>query len=276
MTPPAAVPVPHSRGRERAAAVIGVCMWSLGLVGMGVALVRLDGGGSLVVDWSHPGAWLARTPPDVALAAIARLGGLVAVAWVVASSAVYLSLRLAGLRTARLDWLSIGPVRRLVEAVLAGSLALTGVVPALARPDTTTTSHPTTVTPHPTTTVTPHPTTTVTRAVDPAYVPVPAGARSTPPREDREPAGPTTGRDDPMAEPPGPVVVMVRPGDHLWGLAEHRLRQIWDRQPHPAEVAHYWVATLEANLGRLRSGHPDLVYPGEEIVLPAPPLNPGS
>jgi hypothetical protein len=270
MTPPPATPMPHPPVARRAAAAVSACMWLLGLVGMGTALLHLDGSGSLVVDWSHPGTWLARTPPDVALAALARLGGIVAVSWVVASSLLYLGVRLAGVRGSRVGWLSIGPVRRLVETVLAGSFVLAGIVPALARPDATT------GTLHPTTTVTLHPTTTGVRAVHPAYVPVPAGSSSPSHRDERAPAGPTSVRDEPASLSPGPVVVVVRPGDHLWGLAERRLRQLWGRRPRPAEIAHYWVATVAANEDRLRSGDPDLVYPGEEIVLPATPVNPGS
>ncbi len=33
-------------------------------------------------------------------------------------------------------------------------------------------------------------------------------------------------------------------------------------------MANYWVVVIEANRSRVRSGDPDLIYPGEVIVLP--------
>jgi nucleoid-associated protein YgaU len=38
--------------------------------------------------------------------------------------------------------------------------------------------------------------------------------------------------------------------------------------PTNREVAEYWHRVIEANRDRLRSGDPDLIYPGEEIILP--------
>jgi hypothetical protein len=36
------------------------------------------------------------------------------------------------------------------------------------------------------------------------------------------------------------------------------------------EVHGYWTRVLDANRGALRSGNPDLIFPGESVVLPAP------
>ena len=46
--------------------------------------------------------------------------------------------------------------------------------------------------------------------------------------------------------------------------ASGRLR----REPRNEEVHPYWVETIEINLDSLRSGDPDLIYPGEELMLP--------
>jgi hypothetical protein len=35
-----------------------------------------------------------------------------------------------------------------------------------------------------------------------------------------------------------------------------------------ADIAPYWLRVVEINLPRLRSGNPNLVYPGEVVELP--------
>ena len=64
--------------------------------------------------------------------------------------------------------------------------------------------------------------------------------------------------------------VTVRWGDHLWSLSERHLSRILDRSDlGEHEIARYWVRVIEANRGTIRSGNPDLIYPGEVITLPA-------
>jgi nucleoid-associated protein YgaU len=64
------------------------------------------------------------------------------------------------------------------------------------------------------------------------------------------------------------VEVTVQPGDNFWRLAENRLRELTGREPSDSEVAPYWVTVVEANRDRIRSGNPDLIYPGEVVLLP--------
>jgi nucleoid-associated protein YgaU len=64
--------------------------------------------------------------------------------------------------------------------------------------------------------------------------------------------------------------VTVRHGDHLWGLSERHLTQVIGRSDlGEHEIARYWVRVIEANRDTIRSGNPDLIYPGEILVLPA-------
>jgi nucleoid-associated protein YgaU len=70
--------------------------------------------------------------------------------------------------------------------------------------------------------------------------------------------------------PPGGSVV-VKPGDHLWKISESHLEGILERPPELREIVPYWFAVIEANRGRLASGDPDLIYPGEVITLPDGP-----
>ena len=61
--------------------------------------------------------------------------------------------------------------------------------------------------------------------------------------------------------PPASSVVVVK-GDSLWKISE---RHLPDRS---APVAGYWLKLIERNAPSLRSGDPDLIYPGEIIELP--------
>lgn len=63
--------------------------------------------------------------------------------------------------------------------------------------------------------------------------------------------------------------VVVRQGDHLWKLSAQHLARQFDRAVANSEIAPYWRLTIETNKDRLRSGDPDLIFPGEEVVLPA-------
>ncbi len=68
----------------------------------------------------------------------------------------------------------------------------------------------------------------------------------------------------------GPTTVIVDPGDHLWKLSEQRLLGTLGREPEDSEVSPYWRTVIDTNRDNLRSGDPDLIYPGEEVDLPDP------
>src|SRR5919106_1382974 len=62
--------------------------------------------------------------------------------------------------------------------------------------------------------------------------------------------------------------VVVERGDDLWSLAAEQLRAQLGRSTSVEEVADYWRALVAANEGRLASGDPDLIYPGERLTVP--------
>lgn len=62
--------------------------------------------------------------------------------------------------------------------------------------------------------------------------------------------------------------VVVAPGDHLWKISSSRLSDDLGREASDAEIWPYWRSVIDANTDRLRSGDPDLIYPGEVIQLP--------
>jgi nucleoid-associated protein YgaU len=62
------------------------------------------------------------------------------------------------------------------------------------------------------------------------------------------------------------VHVVVR-DDNLWVIAAARL----ERAGGPADdvaIARYWRRVISRNQARLRSGDPNLIFPGEVIWLP--------
>ncbi len=72
-----------------------------------------------------------------------------------------------------------------------------------------------------------------------------------------------------MAEPEDrETEVVVRPGDHLWKISARHLQGETGRPPRPGETAPYWREVIAVNRDRLRSGDPDLIFPGEVVRLP--------
>jgi nucleoid-associated protein YgaU len=58
-----------------------------------------------------------------------------------------------------------------------------------------------------------------------------------------------------------PDSVVVEPGDHLWKISERHLGS-------GVAVAPYWREVIEVNTPTLRSGDPNLIFPGELIEMP--------
>ena len=74
---------------------------------------------------------------------------------------------------------------------------------------------------------------------------------------------------DKSTAPEGSVV--VEPGDHLWKISASHLEEVLERPAEPAEIDPYWRVVIETNRALLKSGDPDLIYPGEVITLPTGP-----
>lgn len=65
--------------------------------------------------------------------------------------------------------------------------------------------------------------------------------------------------------------VTVVKGDHLWKISDRHMSAIYGREALDAEVSPYWRLVIETNRGSLRSGDPNLIYPGEVVTLPPLP-----
>jgi DNA-binding SARP family transcriptional activator/nucleoid-associated protein YgaU len=89
------------------------------------------------------------------------------------------------------------------------------------------------------------------------------------------PVDPTGARTDAAAPgprgeaPPRAVQVTVDRGDDMWSIAEEHLANRLHRTPTEAEVASY-RHVVELNRNRIRSGDPDVIHPGETLLLPEP------
>ena len=220
------------------------------------------------------------------LAAALRLAGLAVGYWLAASTVLYLIGRTARLAGAVrvLGWGTIGPVRRLIDRIVAGALVATiglpagvGALPARAE-----------------------------NMTGPGYVPVPAGDPQKLSETDLSVPGPSVGdgpRSDESVSPvPGPLLpprlgpeseapdaaspgraadlaprdrpteVAVRLGDDMWKLAEQRLSTVRGREVSDIEIAPYWLRVVATNLATIKSGDPDLIFPGEILLLP--PVDP--
>lgn len=84
----------------------------------------------------------------------------------------------------------------------------------------------------------------------------------------RDPATPD-GRDDVATE--HDRVRVVESGDHLWSVAAADVAAVSQQDVDaldPDEIVPRWQEIVDANREQLRSGDPDLIYPGERIELP--------
>jgi hypothetical protein len=220
--------------------------------------------------------------------------------------AAYLLLTTVGATLARLtrvaaairlaDAVALPSVRRLVSsgcgvllaaAPLAGSLA--AAAPAWASPIAAATSAPGSP--------------PVLRWLPPASPPAsprstataPTRARPTPPAT--VPATTSTSRPPPTVPGPAGIVVgptatpaprttsttagagptewTVAPGDSFWRITSEVLAAAWHRQPTDDEIIPYWEATIAENADRLAvPGEPDILFPAQVLVVPAPPPPP--
>lgn len=248
-------------------------------------LQRLGGWPPVAVDWADPAGWVQRRPPVDVAAAVLRLAGLAAGWWLLVSTALYVAARAARLprAVAATEWVTLPPVRRLADRAAAASLvgstllAPTAAPVVAAEPDEppTPAAADRSDTTDPLAPVLPPP------SVEPAD-PDPEVEREGDSGEDAAASraadasspqeaegGDDGGAASESARAPAGEGYRVEPGDHLWGIAEQTLARAWGRAPSEGETAGYWRRLVEANEGRLASGDPDLIYPGEQLVLPA-------
>jgi LysM domain len=260
--------------------------WTAALA-LGLRGLHALGAGPLGVPLSSAddlSAWLDRTPPELMAVAILRLLALAA-GWYLAVCTLALALtRPVGRSRVASAAARATPaiVRRLVvgggglglaAGTVVGALPSTMVAPAALAPRPAAASivgaaqdtNPPTATMTrgardiPTAAMTRRPTQDTPTAV---MTRLPA---TNPPRASRSPPAPATG--DSAATPPS---LTVEAGDSFWSIAAETLAEAGEASTD-RRVIGYWRRLVEANRGRLLDpGNPDLLVPGQELVLPDP------
>lgn len=71
-----------------------------------------------------------------------------------------------------------------------------------------------------------------------------------------------------MGGPALATTVTVAKGDHLWKIARRHLQAVMGDELSSRQITSYWRSLIVLNHDRLRSGDPNLIYPGEVIALP--------
>ncbi len=265
----------------RAGRIAGLAAW-LGLLAAVIVGFGAMGGGALAgPPLSRPGAWGAwlagRDAPQAAFAVLRLV--VLGLAWYLLAATVAATgarLLRAGRLVTVVDVLTLPAVRRLVHGAVGVGLATTvaaGVAahatdsPRPSRADVAlaTAGHDG-----------PAPATmqllddasveTIERLDDGADGPVETMERLD---------GAQGGHDGDEPARDRPDVWVAEAGDHLWSIAARTLEAAWDRPVSDDDVAPYWRDVVELNRPDLPDpGNPDLLHPGHEVRLPAPPAPP--
>lgn len=241
----------------------------------------------MTIDWANPIAWFESSDPELALAAGLRSVGLAVAYWVMATTSLYaVAARPTARRAPRLiRFLTLPGIRRVVDRALAtalvASVAALPAAPAIAQEQ-------------------PPPPPPVVLDVNPDGIPVPhvrlaeeptgrerTGAETssdiaspdqvtpTPIPTSGGASTPTPPQTTAVAEGALPSVAAtagathtVEEGDNLWSIADRHLVETLGSEPAIAALTAYWRTLIDANTPTLRSGDPNLIYPGEIIELP--------
>jgi len=220
-----------------------------------------------------PSRWSV-ADPLAALLWVAWILAAATAAWLVFSVVISVATRLVDTPVLSLlaDRLALPAIRRLVERVSAVSL----VVSTLVAPANAALAQDPDAPPIPIVAVV-EPSMTVdgqtAPPTPPSTQPVPVEPSPRLPASDAAvapvPLPPaTTGQG---ASDPPVTEHTVRAGENLWAISCDVLTARLGRTPSDPETASYWSAVIDANLADLRSGDPDLIFPGEVITLPGQP-----
>ncbi len=265
------------------------------------ALVRPAGvGGAVHALRDGSWSWWAAGSTATLSAAVLWLAAAALTAWCWATTLTCVASRaVPALRPLRaLDALTAPAIRRAVDRAVAVSLMCSPLGFAFASPATAATARPPATTandasppavvrvgpdgeiliaPRPgsggaaravvsttttTATTAPPPTTTPPATTTPTTVPPPV-----PPPAPPSPA-PATPSPAAAQQPRRTDLYTVAPGDNFWTIAAARIAAATRRAPAAADIAPYWQRVVDANRSTIRSGDPNLIFPGEIVMLP--------
>ncbi len=233
-----------------------------------MGLTRLGGVRRWHVDWVHFWGWLQAAPLGDALAGILRWTMLALAWWLLASSVLYSVARLSKVPALirGTGWLTVPFVRFAVDRALVVTLAASTVVGARAGAAFAQTP-----------TGPPVARATVSASPTPGWNGAKASVAS---RATALPVVDTVALRSPepatasLGAPPLAAARQceVQVDDNLWSIAAAHLAEVTGQDASSlgaGDIASYWWGVVDANRATLRSGHPNLLYPGEVVVLPA-------
>ena len=223
---------------------------------------------------ASPSSWTTADPVEAIVFVVWALA-LGSASWLLFSVVLVLAARQTGSQALEFvtHWATIPAVRRLAGRVTAVSL----VVTTLATPTTALAQQ---TPPMPVIAVmdateesgAPPPTSPKPERSTPASVPIlPARVIQTNLVDPPRPEPLTVGIQSTADEPASSRTHVVAPGENLWAISHDTLHAQLERTPSDQEITSYWVALINSNQPNLRSGNPDLIFPGESIELPERP-----
>jgi nucleoid-associated protein YgaU len=223
----------------RPAGLIGLLAFEL----LAVALLhRLGEGRWLSIPYDDVQQWLTTSAAEDVVMAGLRLVALACAYWLLLTTVLYLAALASRVPAAirAVEWATLPAVRRLAHRAVAVVITTSTAVPggaALAA------DRPVPSPPH----------------GERAVVQLEAGTVASPP----------------AATLPRPAMAatahLVAAGENLWIIAQHQLAAAagdGTSAPTDREVHAYWLRLLAHNHAALVSGDPDLIHPGERLVLP--------
>ena len=246
---------------------------TLSLIALG-QLAALIASLALLRPWLTPTTSLAaalrseRAGEDLVLAIMAWIGVMLGLLTTLGTFASIATLADNGpaptiMRVARRC--ALPGVRRLTMTALAASLSVSSAISTRTFAGSMPTVNDPVVRSASSTTATHQPEpVTRDRGVSAAGTPI---VRADPPAV--QPADAAPGAELPTRSPT--VRHTIRTGEHLWGIAATRLRELGVESGTPSNstIARYWARVVDLNRSALRSGDPNRVFPGERIILPA-------
>lgn len=257
----------------RAARVVGTVLVEAVVV---VALVAIGRRPGLEVPVGHLGSWLREGDAATVSMALLRWVALLGAGWLLASTLLYLAAAASRVPSAvrAVRWSTLPAARRAIDAACAVSVATSVVLAPPAAGAARDTGD----------------TTSVTIVRDGrghagnggagGIAQLPPDSTTPPPSAPPAPPAPPVSAPTPTpvvtvvaSSSPAEVEVVVVAGDNLWELAARHLASTSARarvDVGDAEVAPYWGRVCDANRDRLASRDPNLVYPGERVLLPPP------
>ena len=229
----------------------------------------------------RPGAILSAPPEEAIYGAVWVLSVSVTV-WVAFTAALsvyaYATRIPAAIRTA--EWLTIPPVRRLARRfasflLAAGAMSMTPAAGAIETPPV-----PIVVTVEQPDESPVSAVETQEKASNSAATPIPlrAGQGALDPAAETGSPETPSGAATPMplrasqrfsGQMRHTVPYIVRPGDDMWSVTAGYLIHQENTPPSVARTTEVWREVVALNQNRIRSGDPDLIFPGETLLLPA-------